>query len=305
LVVSFFRPKVIQHFGALQDGGLSDNNPTEKALWEMVCIWPEYAWPHFVLSLGTGYQKPFSGDAGVYRGIWQDGFVPRIIRAFLSSPALDAENSWMALSNRLPSGIRERFHRLTVEFADELPQLDDTSQIPRLIEAASFSHRDLDDERRKLWASRFFFELRSEPQRVRDYYVCRGTILCRFRDSRNLLQAIRQYCTSPQIVVENKTLIDLVEEDGYLCQACGYLSKEVTFEVPQLGYQVTMSLEYDRDKRNYLASFPKSMEWFIERQWKNDCWIQWQGRSACCERKRKRRSLGSGPRDSKRRKIRH
>ncbi|KIW24829.1 uncharacterized protein PV07_10519 [Cladophialophora immunda] len=151
---SYFRPKVIKHFGALQDGGITDNNPTEKALWELGCIWPD----------------PLDHDSELYRGIWLDGFVPRILRAFLSSPSLDADNSWAALSNRLHDDVRERFHRLTLEFADELPELDDTSQIPRLIQIATHSPLDLDEEKRKLWASRFFFELHSKPERVCDYY---------------------------------------------------------------------------------------------------------------------------------------
>jgi hypothetical protein len=268
----------------------------------MVCIWPEYAWPHFVLSVGTGYQRPFDHDSGLYRGIWLDGFVPRILRAFLSSPSLDAENSWMALSNRLPDGVRERFHRLTIEFGDELPELDDTFQIPRLIEAASFGHLDLDEEKRKLWASRFFFELHSSPEHVRDYYVCRGTVLCRFPDSNSLLQAIRRYCTSPQIVLDNKILISLTD-DSCVCGGCGYFSKEVVFEVPQLGYQIAMSLEFECNKQNFLASFPKAMEWFIDRQWKNDGWVQWHGRSPCCEGRTKRRSSGSPRIDAKRRKT--
>lgn len=268
----------------------------------MACVWPEYAWPHFVLSVGTGHQKPFNPDSGLYRGIWLDGFVPRILRAFLSSPSLDAENSWMALSNRLPHVVRERFHRLTVEFADELPELDDTSQIPRLIQAASSSHCDLDEVKRKLWASRLFFELCSTPERVRDYYVCRGTILCRFRDSRELLRAIRRYSIFPQIVLENKALVNLVE-DGHICGECGYLSKEVTFEVPELGYQVAMELEYGKGKRNYLASFPKSIEWFVERQWKEGRWIQWQGGSACCEGRTKRRMAHQLRENAKRRRT--
>jgi hypothetical protein len=298
---SYFRPKVLDYFGALQDGGITDNNPTEKALWELGCIWPDHIWPHFVLSVGTGHQRASSHDSSRYRGILLDGFLPRILRAFLSSPSLDAENSWTALSNRLPHLVKDRFTRLTVEFTDELPQLDNASQIPRLMQIASESPLDLDRQKRKLWASRFFFELQSRPEKVRDYYVCRGTVLCRFSDSRSLLAAIRRYCARPLIVLENKALIRLTDENC-LCQRCGNFRREVIFEVPQLGHQVAMSLEFGGTKRNYLASFPKSIEWFVARQYKNNRWFQWSDTSSCCEERSKRKrldTLPTGPKRSK------
>ena len=292
---------MIKHFGALQDGGITDNNPTEKALWELVCIWPDHVWPHFVISVGTGHQKTLASDTG-YRGTWSDGFAFRILRAFLSSPAMNAENSWTALSNRLPDDIKERFHRLTHEFADGLPELDDTLKIPQLIQQVSESHLDLDEEKRKLWASRFFFELESSPQRVRDYFICHGTILCRFRDSRSLLDAVSRYCDFPRIVVENKILTALLDE-SCVCKGCGYFRKPVTFEVPLLNHLVAMSLEFTPDKRSFLASFPKPMQWFVDRQWKNDCWIRWPATSPCCESQSKRKRLGPARNDTKRRRV--
>ncbi|KAJ9493556.1 hypothetical protein H2202_010972 [Exophiala xenobiotica] len=140
----YFRPKEIAPFGALQDGGIRANNPTDAALWELNCIWPESNGPHLVLSVGTGCQKPVSHELGPYRGVWLDGFIPRILRAFLSSPSLDAESSWMALWNRLDANTREHYHRLSCEFDGELPDLDDSSQIPRLIHMTKSSTVDYD-----------------------------------------------------------------------------------------------------------------------------------------------------------------
>ncbi|KAK5188064.1 hypothetical protein LTR92_011765 [Exophiala xenobiotica] len=151
----YFRPKEIAPFGALQDGGISANKPTDAALWELNCIWPETNGPHLVLSVGTGCQKSLSHELGPYRGVWLDGFIPRILRAFLSSPSLDAESSWMALWNRLDANTRERYHRLSCEFNGELSDLDDSSQIPRLIHMTKSSTVDYDTLKCKLWASRF------------------------------------------------------------------------------------------------------------------------------------------------------
>src|SRR3954470_21120211 len=96
----FFRPKSLEYFGAQQDGGMRANNPTEAALWELGCVWPDHPNPHLVLSVGTGYQNLSVNELGPYRGIWLDGFLLRILRAFLSSPSLDGESSWSALLNR-------------------------------------------------------------------------------------------------------------------------------------------------------------------------------------------------------------
>ena len=159
---SYFRPKVLKYFGALQDGGIRLNNPSPAALWELCCIWPEHTLPHLFLSVGTGYQKPTAHELGPYRGIWLDGFVPRILRAFLSSPSLDAENSWLALENGLDDGSKERFFRLTLEFEGKLAALDDVSQIPLLLQVASDTCLNFDEIGRALWASRFFFEFLSE-----------------------------------------------------------------------------------------------------------------------------------------------
>ena len=255
-----------------------------------------------VLSVGTGCQKPVSHELGPYRGIWLDGFIPRILRAFLSSPSLDAESSWMALWNRLDANTRERYHRLSCEFAGELPDLDDSSQIPRLIHMTKGSTVDYDALKCKLWASRFFFELRSRPQRVHGYYICQGTILCRSRDCRPVIEAICRCFDLPKIVMENKPIIDLTDGTCF-CERCGYFQKEVAFEVSHLGHAASLCLEFDDSRQSPLASFPKPMAWFLARQLRHGKLFQWKPRSPCCARRPKMERASSSRGNAKRRKL--
>lgn len=294
---------MIGPFGALQDGGIRANNPTDAALWELNCIWPESNGPNLVLSIGTGHQNPVQHDTGSYRGIWLDGFIPRILRAFLSSPSLDADSSWMALWNRLDDNTRERFHRLSCEFDGEIPALDDSAQIPRLIQMAHSTMLDFEVLKRSLWASRFFFELDAKPQRIRGYYVCRGTIFCRFRDCRAVIGALRRRFRSPKIIMENRIMLDL-NDDTLFCQRCGYFKGTVVFEVSHLGQTVSLGLKFDNERHSHLASFPKPMEWFLARQFKDGQWHQWQPPTVCCETQLKRPRRGFARSTNKRPRLR-
>ena len=299
----YFRPKHLKHFGAQQDGGMRANNPTEAALWELGCVWPDHPSPHLVLSVGTGYQNLAVNELGPYRGFWVDGFLLRILRAFLSSPSLDGESSWSALLNRLDDSGREKFFRLTFEFEGPAAPLDDAARIPLLKQMADNSRLNLDQLTRALWASRFFFELVSEPEYLQGHYVCRGVVLCRFHDVRPLVGAICRAYTSPRVTMDNLMLFSLMKDDGF-CKKCGYFEKDITFQVRQLNDVIGLSLTFDKAKRSHLASFPKPVEWFLQRQWKHGCWRQWGKASKCCGNRLKRHRAASSDCGSKRRKTR-
>lgn len=123
----YLRPKEVKGFGLLQDGGLRANNPIEAGLWELSSIWPGHARPGLVLSVGTGYQGSPAHELGSGRGFWADSFMPRIVRAFLSSPCLHGQNSWKSLLNRVDEAARDDFFRLNLEFDEEEPALDDVT----------------------------------------------------------------------------------------------------------------------------------------------------------------------------------
>ena len=90
MVARFFKLAYISSIGSLQDGGLGYNNPMDLALWECRKLWPLIIVPDVVLSLGTGMvENPWSPKVPNFRYIFNDGFIPRLFRSFISS--LDPE----------------------------------------------------------------------------------------------------------------------------------------------------------------------------------------------------------------------
>lgn len=263
------------------------NNPTDAALLEVNCIWPDHHRPHLVLSVGTGYHETSANDTKFDQEILDDGFVARILRAFLSSPCLDGERAWLNILNRLDESDRSRYFRLRYRFQSDPVALDDAPQIFSLGQMVSEFPLDLEKEVKALWASRFFFELLAEPEYSRGQYLCRAMILCRFADARPLIRAMRHEYFSPRLVMGTLVTTDFSNED-HCCVKCGYFQREIGFEVRQLDSAITTSLVFDKGERSPLASFPKPVNWFIEQQSKSGRWRRWKNTSTCCGEMRKR-----------------
>ena len=278
---SYFRPKIIEPFGSIHDGAMRANNPTDPALWELTCIWPDHPRPNLVLSVGTGYREAATNDPKSDQGTFYDGFIIRSIRAFLASPCLDGERAWLNILNRLDDSDRNRYFRLRYRFQNEPAALDDASQVSSLRHLVADFPLSLEKEFKALWASRFFLELLAEPLYSRGQYCCRAMIICRFSDARPLIQAIRRASSSPRLVMGTSVFTDFSNND-HCCTKCGYFQREIEFDVRQLDTVITMSLAFDEGDRSSLASFPKPVNWFIERQKKSGKWSRWRNASECC-----------------------
>lgn len=84
-----------------------------------------------VLSLGTGQEKQsVSLGAPNFRYMFQDGFIPRLYRSFMSS--LDGQVAWRDLQNRLDQKARENYFRLNVSLSDELSTIDDVGRMDEI-----------------------------------------------------------------------------------------------------------------------------------------------------------------------------
>lgn len=298
---SYFRPQAIHEFGSLQDGGMRANNPTEAGLWELAVLWPTCARPALVVSVGTGSQRSPVHELEPPRGRWRDGFVSRILRAFLSSPCLHGQNSWLALMNRLDAETRSSFLRLNVEFDGAEPALDDTEHMADLRRLARHTAVDVGLYRDRIWASSFFFELVQPPTLQRGLYLCHGLLRSRFDDARPVLQAITRSGADVHVEVDRNVFVKLGRLD-HCCRHCGSLALPIHFDVRRLEDAVNIVLAWGDSRRYPVSGSPHPMQWFVDAQ---NSWLRgydggWRGERAgkCCATGRKRRSSSAsrGPR---------
>lgn len=316
----------------MYDGGMKANNPIEAGLWQLSSIWPGHARPGLVLSVGTGYQDApahelatSTAQTGVWTNtcfaardssevprshsswlhwFWCNSFVPRIFRAFYSSPCLHGQNSWKALLNRVDEHSRGDFFRLNLEFLGQEPPLDDSNQLSRLSDLASNCTLDLRAYRDAIWASAFFYELVELPQLYHGYYTCRGMIYCTFQDARPLLQAIRRAYPLPKLMLGD-TIITEFGAERDCCSTCGLLRQRVEFEIRHLTTTVNLSLGYEPGLRRHLSSFPNTIQWIIDRQSKYGQFKAWDSvaKHPCCGTSRKRNASWLVGESSKRRRV--
>ncbi|KAK5080184.1 hypothetical protein LTS08_008758 [Lithohypha guttulata] len=287
----YFTPKSLPGFGGLQDGGMRANNPTEAGLWELAMIWPENPQPNLVLSVGTGFAKAPTHELLQRRGFWLDGFMPRILGAFLASPCLHGQNSWLALLNRLDNDSREAFVRLNIEFESEEPALDDTKQLPLLHDLARNSKIDYIPLRNKLWALSFFFEITALPKFGSGSYTCYGVVRSRFDDVRPVLTAICRQYNNLSIAVDGCPEIELSTEQ--CCAQCGSLRFPVQFDVKRLEDTMDIVLRFEEGIRHSICGLPTSTRRVIDLQkaWFGDHTSTWSlSADECCVKTRKRKN---------------
>jgi hypothetical protein len=163
--------------GTFQDGGLQHNNPASIAQWEMKFLWPNKPEPDFALSLGTGTSATSSST----RSLHTSRFYIRLFKSFMRN--IDGEDAWKRFFNSVSLNMRNRFHRLNVQFAGPEPSLDDASIIPELKNNVLQTIRQdkcaVPNVMDSIIASIFYFELDTLPEFERGGYSCCGYIFCR------------------------------------------------------------------------------------------------------------------------------
>ena len=277
------------------------NNPVEAALWELNCIWPGNS-ENVVLSIGTGHREFAATESWSDGNVLSDGFIPRILRAFLSSPCLDGESAWRGITNRLTGSQKSKFFRLGYQFQGEPPSLDDSTQVHLLRQMVGASSANMERETLALWASMFFMELTAEPVYMVGQFTCKARVLCRFADARSLVELMNRLYRKPQIMIGDTRLINMGGR-GVMCAHCGHFEQPITFDVRQLDSLITLSLAFDKNSRNELASFPKSVKWFLDKQLRYGQWFEWPKSVNCCRRLSKRALSPLEQSFAKRRKV--
>lgn len=258
----YFRPHYLPGFGTLQDGGVRANSPAAVALRESHIIWPSARRPDLVLSIGTGFTpSAVQQEDRPARGILQDGFLPRLFRSLIFSPAVDGERGWQELVDGVSDDLRPDVFRLNLPLREDLPELD---AVNRLEELCALPYSVPDEIVHAILATSFFFELDEVPEETSGGYRCRGSILCARANSPGVLRQIGKELPAAQFAIANGPRLGVVEEhDG--CPSCGYYRKRVSFVVPTLTETITMRMESSHGQQK-IAGFPNPTHWFLENQ---------------------------------------
>jgi len=261
---SLFRSAQIKSLGSFQDGALKHNNPIDLAVWECQKLWASPTMPDVVLSLGTGTEDELkSPKAPNFRHVFNDGFIPRLYRSFLSS--LDGERRWSDSVNRLDDQSRANYFRLNVRLPDKETSLDDIEQINNLRRSVHLQPQHTDHVDRitfALLAAAFYFELESKVFNM-GQYTCKGLIRCR-NHSRDVSRALaRLSMASLELSTQTESLGMLTGRD--ICSYCHLYCKQVSFTVRSLDDVISISLR-SKDERRNISGSPNSIAWFVRQQ---------------------------------------
>ncbi|KAI9727191.1 MAG: hypothetical protein M1834_008499 [Cirrosporium novae-zelandiae] len=264
----YFSP-YLSKFGPLQDGGLRCNNPIDIQLQEMFQIWPMDSKPDIVVSVGTGFSpQPISPKVPLIRGIFHDGFIPRLFRAWKWSPSMDGQISWNDHVNRLDEIMRNNHFRLNSALQGEEPGLDDVDRMEELRHSVThylFTHDDLYAVVRALWATAFYFELDDLPLFSRGTYRCYGSILSRSPDSHALINEMIRSFPAARFVTDDKITLGILNyQDG--CETCGYFRKHVVFDIQHLDEDISIYLTLNNLFSRRISGFPHPISWFVQQQ---------------------------------------
>lgn len=194
-------------------------------------------------------------------GLWRDSFVERAIRAFLSSPAVDARRGWQDARDSVPEAVKKDTFRLDHAIAGTLPELDDARALDKLGE---FEYRIPDELTRAWLAKSFFFELDEEPTLANGSYDCRGSILCCKYDAPGIIQQIVASIPGARFALSEGRNVGAVDgEDG--CSVCGYYRKCVFFQVPSIHESVQLGVN-GATGFCALGGFPTTLQGLLEAQ---------------------------------------
>lgn len=203
--------------------------------------------PSLVVSLGTGSRRVDDVPRmSPTRGLWRDGFIPRLFRAFmLSMSSVDGHK----FRSRQRKGRKERYFRFDIEFDGPEPALDDTTKMDELKAAARsaiYGSKDLDKLARCSVAELFVFELEGKPTKENGEYTCVGHILCRLRANGTALGVLLDQLTksSAKLCVQDQvySLAGLAHDGSYLDKA-GNFRLRITFEIPDRRTPISIGLQ--------------------------------------------------------------
>ena len=218
------------------------------------------------MSLGTGTEDPLkSPKAPQFRHVFNDGFIPRLCRSFLSS--LDGERAWQDLENRLDDCSKSDYFRWNIPLFGEEPRIDDLDQMERLRNSVHAQGDGSDGQRNTataLLTSSFYFELERMPVFHLGRYTCHGSIRCRNKIDAILDALERLHGDNLDFKIDDRSLGPLCRQG--ICSRCGTYVKRVELNVRHLEETVTIYIQPDHQARRKISGFPHTISWFIQQQ---------------------------------------
>lgn len=222
------------------------NDPGDLALEELSVLYPHIDEPSLVISLGTGSRRleevPRMSPS---RGVFKDGFIPRLLRAFNLS--MNSLNGHRFRSHR-SAGRREQYFRFDSEFDGPEPALDDTTKTRELKAAARAAiciSKDVDRAASCVVGQFFVFELESEERREDGQYMCVGHVLCRLRTDGAALGVLLDQLiqASAKLSVQSRRYaLGALIKNGSCLDRDGNLRLRVSFEVADKRSQIFIRL---------------------------------------------------------------
>ena len=264
--------RYFKSFQGYQDGGLGGhNNPINLALWEQDAFWRrQKKQPDIVLSLGTGFKRSSDDDNEIPKkpSFFRSRCIPRLFRSFLNS--LVGETRWQELQNSLPMHMRNRYHRMNIEFFGDEPELDDVQVMSSLQQQAKFHAQANPDIQRcadNLLAALFYVELPEFPTFNRNLFTCRARILCRIGPSHKALRELakRLKDTGAHFYLDFEQKVSCVDEDSYKSLECGYsFSRNITFKVTSLEECIDIKIDGITRRARSISNCPYKIETMVE-----------------------------------------
>ena len=198
------------------------------------------------------------------RNLLQDGAMARFYRAAMESLSLNGQISWEDHWSGLEEEAKRQQFRLNLPLVGKEPDIDDVDKMQYLHDQIPYHLGDIEGIARAFKAVTFFFELDGPLVLDGGRYCCRGSILSRSPDSRNLVQSLRSSYPYAQFFNHDVSLGFLSASD--ICKLCGRFQKAVTFHVRHPSDRVNLQLVFNRLFRRSVSGFPQPIDWFVERQ---------------------------------------
>ncbi|PCG89822.1 Patatin/Phospholipase A2-related [Penicillium occitanis (nom. inval.)] len=246
-----FPPMEVPGVGTFQDGGLWKNNPADLIKSEIFCHAFGETEP-LVISVGTGLQET-TADLSASRGVWKDGAVCRLWRAFLAS--ISRSQFW---------GGWGTLYRFDVEFERDIPRLDDASQIPTMVaraEAYFRSSSEIEALAHQLIANLFHFRLACKPFQMQHRWRISGYLQCKFKTRHPARRVLlnRLIADSVSVYVNNRIVLEKVDHSTF----SNGIGKKIEFETTD---EVSVCLKFPGQPFFNISGSPFSLKKRAEAQ---------------------------------------
>lgn len=206
------------------------------------------------------------------RGIFKDGFIPRLFRAFkLSMSSIHGHK----FRSRRRKGSKEQYFRFNVEFNGPEPALDDTTKMQELKVAARSAiqgSKELARLARCVIAELFVFELECQPLKEHGKYMCVGHILCRLRANHPALAGLIDLLSRnpTKILLQGHSLDGLTREGSYLDNG-GNFSKRVAVELVDRKSPIAIQLQEGTSEPSHISGSPFTIDSLVAAQHLDAC----------------------------------